>query len=69
MNNMIQFNLKRSVTVESFEKLADDIGDYVQTCGGGFAICRHHIEFYIPVKNADFLAIRFPILQIEKYVW
>ena len=41
----------------------DDIGFYVQRCGGQFSVHRHDIEFTIPEKYKDFMLIQFPFLK------
>ena len=41
----------------------DDIGFYVQQCGGEFSVHRHTIEFTIPKKYKDFMLIQFPFLK------
>jgi hypothetical protein len=41
----------------------DDIGFYVQHCGGSFSVHRHDIEFTIPEKYKDFMLIQFPFLK------
>lgn len=64
---MIQFNLPRATP--SFVELADEIGDYVQHLGGEFFCRKHHVEFHVPIKCIDFMLIRYPVLQMESYVW
>ena len=48
---------------------ADDVSLYVQECGGEFAIRKRHIEFYVPIEHSAIVALKFPFLRAEQYVW
>ena len=64
-NKMIQFALPH----EYREEYAEEIADYVQSIGGEFAVCKYGLEFYVPIKEIVFLSLKYPFLNMEKYVW
>ena len=41
----------------------DDIGFYVQHCGGEFSVHRHTIEFTVPQRYKDFVLLQYPFLK------
>jgi hypothetical protein len=47
---------------------ADEIGLYVQECGGYFHIDRHVIEFFIPDEYRDFMLMKYPHLEEVNYI-
>jgi hypothetical protein len=47
---------------------ADDIGLYVQECGGYFHIHRHVIEFFVPEEYRDFMLMKYPQLEEVDYI-
>ena len=47
----------------------DSLSLYVTENGGEFAVRKYCYEFYVPIKYAAFVAIKFPFLEAEKYVW
>ena len=64
-NKMIQFALPH----EYREEYAEEIADYVQSIGGEFAVRKYGLEFYVPIKEIVFLLLKYPFLNMEKYVW
>ena len=42
---------------------------YITANGGEFHIGKKQIEFYVPEEYSDFVAMKFPFLQAEQYVW
>jgi hypothetical protein len=49
--------------------ILDEIGLYVQECGGHFAMARsYNIEFFIPVEYRDFILIKYPFLKEVEYI-
>jgi hypothetical protein len=58
------FLLDKSKIISSrWEELADEIGFYVQQCGGSFHTVRRGVEFTLSSKYHDFLLIQWPELQ------
>jgi len=64
---MIEFKLSRNIN--DFIATADEIADYVQGRGGEFYTHKNHITFAVPVKESIFLTLKYPILEMEDYVW
>jgi hypothetical protein len=64
---MIQFNLPKNKRIAMSD--IDSLSLYVTENGGEFAIRKYCYEFYVPIKYAAFVAIKFPFLEAEKYVW
>jgi hypothetical protein len=62
---MIQFHLP----TEFKEEYGEEIAEYVQLCGGQIALHKFGLDFYVPIKEITFLAIKYPFLTMEKYVW
>jgi len=58
---IIMFSL-RMYTPE-YKKYADEVGDYIQKCGGEFAVRRHDVEFTVEERFKDFVLIQFPFLE------
>jgi hypothetical protein len=54
---------KSRMKYSDWEQVADDIGFYVQQCGGSFHTVRHGVEFVVPKKHQTFLKIKFPELH------
>lgn len=46
-----------------YKQYLDDIGYYIQKCGGEFHIARHEVEFTFEDKYTDFLLLQFPFLK------
>jgi hypothetical protein len=65
--DIIQFNLPKQKFVDS--KHIDEASLYITANGGDFAIRKYCIEFYVPLKYATFVAMKFPFLETEKYIW
>ena len=63
---MIQFNLLKEKHIDS--KQVDEASLYITANGGEFAICKRHIEFYVPTAQSTIVAMRFPFLEAEKYI-
>jgi len=64
---MIEFRLLNNT--RDFRDIADEIGLYVQSIGGIFSVHRYHVSFLVPIKEILFLQIKYPILEMEAYVW
>ena len=47
----------------------DEVGLYVQECGGYFELQRYVVEFFVPVEYRDFIIIKYPFLREVKYVF
>ena len=47
---------------------ADEIGLYVQECGGHFHIHRSTIEFFVPKEYRDFMLMKYPHLEEVDYI-
>ena len=41
-----------------YRKYADDVGFYIQKCGGEFHVARHDIEFTFEEKYKDFVLLQ-----------
>ena len=46
-----------------YKQYADEIGFYVQRCGGDLAVRRHTVEFTVPLRYRDFVLIQYPFLK------
>lgn len=64
---MIQFNLVRGSGID--KDLIDEASLYITANGGEFCTGKKQIEFYVPSEYSTFVAIKFPFLVAEKYVW
>ena len=64
---MIQFNLSKQKRIDS--KYIDEASEYITEHGGEFAIRKRHIEFYVPTEHSAIVALRFPFLHAEQYIW
>ena len=64
---MIQFNLLKAKHIDI--KYIDEASMYITANGGEFHIGKKQIEFYVPEAYSDFVAMKFPFLQAEQYVW
>jgi hypothetical protein len=64
---MIQFNLLKEKRIDA--KHIDAASEYITEHGGEFVICKRHIEFYVPTEHSAIVALKFPFLQAEQYVW
>jgi uncharacterized protein (DUF1330 family) len=49
--------------VPEYKMYSDEIGDYIQQCGGEFYVRRHDVEFVVEEKYRDFVLIKFPFLE------
>lgn len=58
---IVMFSLKK-YTAE-FKEYLDDVGFYVQKCGGEFHIGRHEVEFTFEEIHKDFVLMKFPFLK------
>jgi uncharacterized protein (DUF1330 family) len=58
---IVMYSLKKH-TPECKEYL-DQVGFYVQKCGGEFHIGRHEIEFTFEDRYKDFVLVQFPFLE------
>jgi uncharacterized protein (DUF1330 family) len=52
-----------------YKQYGDDVGDYVQECGGHFHIARNDVEFTVPLEQKLFVLIKFPFLKIIPLVY
>ena len=64
-SNMIQFHLPH----EYRKEYGEEIAEYVQLRGGEIALHKHGLDFYVPIKEATFLSIKYSFLKMENYVW
>lgn len=64
---MIQFNLLKEQRIDA--KHIDAASEYITEHGGEFAIRKRHIEFYVPTEHSAIVALKFPFLRAEQYVW
>ena len=64
---MIQFNLLKEKRIDS--KYIDEASLYITANGGEFHIGRQRIEFYVPNEYSTIVAMKFPFLEAEKYIW
>ena len=64
---MIQFNLLKEKCIDS--KYIDEASLYITANGGEFHIGRQRIEFYVPNEYSTIVAMKFPFLEAEKYIW
>ena len=64
---MIQFNLLKKQRID--QRHVDDASLYITANGGEFHIGRHRIEFYVPEEYSTIVAMRFPFLVAEKYIF
>jgi hypothetical protein len=64
---MIQFNLLKEKRIDM--KYIDDASLYITANGGEFHIGKRQIEFYVPEEYSTMVAIKFPFLEAEKYIW
>jgi hypothetical protein len=46
-----------------YKQYADEIGFYIQRCGGELAVRRHAVEFTVPIRYKDFVLIKYPFLK------
>jgi len=64
---MIQFNLLKEKRIA--QQHIDAASLYVTEHGGEFIIRKRHIEFYVPTEHSAIVALRFPFLHAEQYIW
>jgi len=64
---MIQFNLLKEQRIDA--EHIDAASMYITACGGEFVIRKRHIEFYVPTEHSAIVALKFPFLRAEQYVW
>jgi hypothetical protein len=64
---MIQFTLLKEKRIDS--KYIDEASLYITAIGGEFCIRKKQIEFYVPEKYSTIVAMQFPFLKAEKYIW
>jgi hypothetical protein len=62
---MISFTVNK---YQYYEGL-DDVGLYVQECGGHFELQKYVIEFFVPEEYRDFIIIKYPFLREVEYVY
>ena len=58
---IIMFSLR--MLAPEYKVYSDDVGDYIQECGGEFYVRRHDVEFVVEEKYREFVLIRFPFLE------
>ena len=46
-----------------YKEYLDEVGHYIQKCGGEFHIARHDVEFTFEDKYKDFVLLQFPFLK------
>ena len=63
---MISFTINK---YRYYEHNLDEVGLYVQECGGYFEIQRYDIEFYVPTEYRDFMLMKYPFLREVAYVY
>ena len=67
-SNMIAiFSL--ALYTSEYKKYADEVGFYVQECGGEIAVRRHDVEFTVPVQHQLFVLIKYPFLKIVPLIY
>lgn len=64
---MIQFNLLKEKCIDM--KYIDEASLYITANGGEFYIGKRQIEFYVPTEYSAFVAMKFPFLEAENYIW
>ena len=64
---MIQFNLLKEKCIDT--KYIDEASLYITGNGGSFYIGRDRIEFYVPTEYITIVAMKFPFLEAENYIW
>jgi hypothetical protein len=52
-----------------YKQYADEVGYYVQECGGYFHVARHDVEFTVPIEQQLFVMIKFPFLKTVPLVY
>ena len=65
--SMIQFNLLKEKCIDM--KYIDEASLYITGNGGEFYIGKKRIEFYVPEEHSTIVTMKFPFLEIEKYIW
>lgn len=58
-----------SLCAPEYEQYADEVGFYVQDCGGYFHVARHDVEFIVPIEQQLFVMIKFPFLKTVPLVY
>jgi hypothetical protein len=67
-SNMIAiFSLE--LYTSDYKNYADEVGFYVQKCGGEIAVRRHDVEFTVPLHYKDFVLIQYPFLKIVPLIY
>ena len=67
-SNMIAiFSL--ALYTSEYKKYADEVGFYVQECGGEIAVRRHDVEFTVPIQHQLFVLIKYPFLKIVPLIY
>ena len=46
-----------------YKLYSDEVGYYIQQCGGEFYVRRHDVEFVVEEKYREFVLIKFPFLE------
>ena len=63
---MISFTINK---YRYYEEDLDELGLYVQECGGHYEIQRYVIEFFVPAEYRDFIIMKYPFLEEVAYVY
>jgi hypothetical protein len=59
----VSFIMDKSKNMENAER----VYEYVQACNGRLEIHRRNYEFFVPVKQQEFMILKFPFLTMGKY--
>jgi len=51
------------IYAKEYKIYADDVGDYIQQCGGEFYLRKHDVEFVVEEKYREFVLIKYPFLE------
>jgi uncharacterized protein (DUF1330 family) len=49
--------------IPEYKLYADEVGDYIQKCGGEFYLRKHDVEFVVEEKYREFVLIKYPFLE------
>jgi len=58
---IVMFSLP--IYAKEYKIYADDVGDYIQQCGGEFYLRKHDVEFVVEEKYREFVLIKYPFLE------
>jgi hypothetical protein len=59
----VSFTMDKSKNLQN----AESVYEYVQACNGRLEIHRQNYEFFVPLKQQEFMILKFPFLTMGKY--